>query len=141
MPLRAGKGLPKAQDETAKDSQGDHAQNPVPIKTRRTDDHGAQARSGHAYQVMTHKYIKPWWRDQRLRAAKLLVPTCCGTGSEYLDLADGVYLSGAGPAILPHGQENSPRRSPVDRDRGSVRYPQVSAALDLACRSSGSAAA
>lgn len=29
---------------------------------------GAQARSGHAYQVMTHKYITPPGGAQRLRA-------------------------------------------------------------------------
>ena len=69
---------------------------------------GAQARSGHAYQVMTHKYITPLVEISG--CVPLLVPTCCGTADleQYLDLVDGVYLSGAGSNIDPalYGQEN-----------------------------------
>ncbi len=69
---------------------------------------GAQARSGHAYQVMTHKYIKPLVEISG--CVPLLVPTCCGTEDleQYLDLADGVYLSGAGSNIdtALYGHEN-----------------------------------
>lgn len=58
---------------------------------------GAQPRNGHAYQVMTHKYIQPLVEISG--CVPLLVPTCCGTEdlAQYLDLADGVYLSAPDP--------------------------------------------
>nr|WP_241496610.1 gamma-glutamyl-gamma-aminobutyrate hydrolase family protein [Aeromonas caviae] len=93
---------------------------------------GAQARSGHAYQVMTHKYIKPLVEISG--CVPLLVPTCCGTEDleQYLDLADGVYLSGAGSNIDPslYGQENLTPEKPQDRDRDLFDIPLVRAALD-----------
>lgn len=69
---------------------------------------GSQERKGHDYQVMTHKYITPLvdFAD----CVPVLVPTCCGTEDleTYLDMADGVYLTGAGSNIEPslYGQEN-----------------------------------
>lgn len=93
---------------------------------------GAQTRSGHAYQVMTHKYIKPLVEISG--CVPLLVPTCCGTEDleQYLDLADGVYLSGAGSNIDPalYGQENLTPEKPQDRDRDLFDIPLVRAALD-----------
>jgi putative glutamine amidotransferase len=64
----------------------------------------------------------------------LLVPTCCGTEdlAQYLDLADGVYLSGAGSNIDPalYGQENLTPEKQQDRDRDLFDIPLVRAALD-----------
>jgi len=69
---------------------------------------GAQERKGHDYQVMTHKYIQPLVEFSG--CVPVLVPTCCGTEDleQYLDMADGVYLTGAGSNIDPalYGQEN-----------------------------------
>ncbi len=93
---------------------------------------GAQPRNGHAYQVMTHKYIKPLVEISG--CVPLLVPTCCGTEdlAQYLDLADGVYLSGAGSNIDPalYGQENLTPEKQQDRDRDLFDIPLVRAALD-----------
>ncbi|WP_404837626.1 gamma-glutamyl-gamma-aminobutyrate hydrolase family protein [Aeromonas media] len=93
---------------------------------------GAQARSGHAYQVMTHKYITPLVEISG--CVPLLVPTCCGTADleQYLDLADGVYLSGAGSNIDPalYGQENLTPEKAQDRDRDLCDIALVRAALD-----------
>ncbi|WP_454010047.1 gamma-glutamyl-gamma-aminobutyrate hydrolase family protein [Aeromonas sp. Marseille-Q7275] len=93
---------------------------------------GAQARSGHAYQVMTHKYITPLVEISG--CVPLLVPTCCGTADleQYLDLADGVYLSGAGSNIDPalYGQENLTPEKAQDRDRDLFDIALVRAALD-----------
>jgi putative glutamine amidotransferase len=93
---------------------------------------GAQPRNGHAYQVMTHKYIMPLVEISG--CVPLLVPTCCGTEdlAQYLDLADGVYLSGAGSNIDPalYGQENLTPEKQQDRDRDLFDIPLVRAALD-----------
>lgn len=93
---------------------------------------GAQPRNGHAYQVMTHKYITPLVDISG--CVPLLVPTCCGTEdlAQYLDLADGVYLSGAGSNIDPalYGQENLTPEKQQDRDRDLFDIPLVRAALD-----------
>lgn len=84
--------------------------NPQPPATRKPVvlmTMGAQPRNGHAYQVMTHKYIMPLVEISG--CVPLLVPTCCGTADleQYLNLADGIYLSGAGSNIDPalYGQE------------------------------------
>ena len=81
---------------------------------------------------MTHKYIKPLVEISG--CVPLLVPTCCGTEDleQYLDLADGVYLSGAGSNIDPalYGQENLTPEKPQDRDRDLFDIPLVRAALD-----------
>ncbi|MGY3910454.1 gamma-glutamyl-gamma-aminobutyrate hydrolase family protein [Aeromonas piscicola] len=93
---------------------------------------GAQPRNGHPYQVMTHKYIMPLVEISD--CVPLLVPTCCGTEdlAQYLDLADGVYLSGAGSNIDPalYGQENLTPEKQQDRDRDLFDIPLVRAALD-----------
>ena len=68
---------------------------------------GTQERKGHDYQVMTHKYIQPLVDFSG--CVPVLVPTCCGTDDleQYLDMADGVYLTGAGSNIDPalYGQD------------------------------------
>ena len=93
---------------------------------------GAQPRNGHAYQVMTHKYIMPLVDISD--CVPLLVPTCCGTAGleQYLDLADGVYLSGAGSNIDPalYGQENLTPEKQQDRDRDLFDIALVRAAID-----------
>ncbi|MGY3929817.1 glutamine amidotransferase [Aeromonas encheleia] len=93
---------------------------------------GAQPRNGHPYQVMTHKYITPLVEISG--CIPLLVPTCCGTEDleQYLNLADGVYLSGAGSNIDPalYGQENLTPEKPQDRDRDLFDIPLVRAAID-----------
>ena len=92
---------------------------------------GAQPRNGHAYQVMTHKYIMPLVEISG--CVPLLVPTCCGTADleQYLDLADGVYLSGAGSNIDPalYGQENLTPEKQQDRDRDLFDLPLIKGAL------------
>lgn len=109
--------------------------NPVPTTNRKPVvlmTMGAQSRSGHPYQVMTHKYIMPL--VELSGCIPLLVPTCCGTADleHYLDLADGVYLSGAGSNIDPalYGQENLTPEKQQDRDRDLFDIPLVRAALD-----------
>ncbi|MGY3861680.1 gamma-glutamyl-gamma-aminobutyrate hydrolase family protein [Aeromonas lacus] len=93
---------------------------------------GAQPRNGHAYQVMTHKYITPL--VELSHCVPLLVPTCCGTADleQYLDLADGVYLSGAGSNIDPtlYGQENLTPEKQQDRDRDLFDLPLIKGALE-----------
>lgn len=93
---------------------------------------GAQPRNGHPYQVMTHKYITPLVEISG--CVPLLVPTCCGAEDleQYLDLADGVYLSGAGSNIDPalYGQENLTPEKTQDRDRDLFDIPLVRAAID-----------
>ncbi|WP_429207673.1 gamma-glutamyl-gamma-aminobutyrate hydrolase family protein [Aeromonas veronii] len=92
---------------------------------------GAQPRNGHAYQVMTHKYIMPLVEISG--CVPLLVPTCCGTADleQYLDLADGIYLSGAGSNIDPalYGQENLTPEKQQDRDRDLFDLPLIKGAL------------
>ncbi|MGL4249226.1 MAG: gamma-glutamyl-gamma-aminobutyrate hydrolase family protein [Aeromonas sp.] len=92
---------------------------------------GAQPRNGHAYQVMTHKYITPL--AEISGCVPLLVPTCGGTVDleQYLDLADGVYLSGAGSNIDPalYGQENLTPEKQQDRDRDLFDLQLIKGAL------------
>ena len=120
------------------DSQPHTPRKPVVLMTM-----GAQPRNGHAYQVMTHKYIKPLVEISG--CVPLLVPTCCGTEdlAQYLDLADGVYLSGAGSNIDPalYGQENLTPEKQQDRDRICSTSRWCAPPSTAACRSSGSAAA
>ena len=108
--------------------------NPLPPATRKPVvlmTMGAQPRNGHAYQVMTHKYIMPLVEISG--CVPLLVPTCCGTTDLelYLDLADGVYLSGAGSNIDPalYGQENLTPEKQQDRDRDLFDLPLIKGAL------------
>jgi putative glutamine amidotransferase len=92
---------------------------------------GAQERKGHDYQVMTHKYIIPL--VDHAECVPLLVPTCCGTDDieQYLDMADGVYLTGAGSNIDPalYGQENETPGKAQDRDRDLFDLPLIRAAI------------
>src|SRR6218665_3059843 len=92
---------------------------------------GAQERKGHDYQVMTHKYIVPL--VEIAGCVPVLVPTCCGTDDleQYLDMADGVYLTGAGSNIDPalYGQENLTPEKGQDRDRDQFDLPLIKAAI------------
>ena len=64
---------------------------------------GAQPRNGHAYQVMTHKYIMPLVEISG--CVPLLVPTCCGTADleqdRDRDLFDLPLIKGALARGLP----------------------------------------
>ncbi|MFV3350431.1 gamma-glutamyl-gamma-aminobutyrate hydrolase family protein [Aeromonas veronii] len=106
-------------------------QPPAPRKPVVLMTMGAQPRNGHAYQVMTHKYIMPLVEISG--CVPLLVPTCCGTADleQYLDLADGIYLSGAGSNIDPalYGQENLTPEKQQDRDRDLFDLPLIKGAL------------
>jgi putative glutamine amidotransferase len=92
---------------------------------------GAQERKGHAYQVMTHKYIAPLVEISG--CVPLLAPTCCGTDDleQYLDMVDGVYLTGAGSNIDPalYNQENLTPDKAQDRDRDLFDLPLIRAAV------------
>jgi len=92
---------------------------------------GAQERKGHDYQVMTHKYIQPLVEFSG--CVPLLVPTCCGIDDleQYLDMVDGVYLTGAGSNIDPalYGQENETPDKGQDRDRDLFDLPLIRAAI------------
>lgn len=92
---------------------------------------GAQERKGHAYQVMTHKYITPL--VELSGCVPLLAPSCCGTDDleQYLSMVDGVYLTGAGSNIDPalYGQENLTPTKGQDRDRDLFDIPLIRAAI------------
>ena len=92
---------------------------------------GSQERKGHDYQVMTHKYITPL--VEFADCVPVLVPTCCGIDDleTYLDMADGVYLTGAGSNIDPalYGQENQTPGKGQDQNRDLFDIPLVKAAL------------
>ena len=94
---------------------------------------GAQERKGHDYQVMTHKYIVPL--VEIAGCLPLLVPTCCGTDDleQYLDMADGVYLTGAGSNIDPalYGQDIPDAPGPFDAARDTMTADLIKAMLDL----------
>lgn len=92
---------------------------------------GTQERKGHAYQVMTHKYIAPLVEFSA--CVPLLAPTCFGTDDleQYLDMVDGVYLTGAGSNIDPalYNQENLTPDKAQDRDRDLFDLPLIRAAI------------
>lgn len=92
---------------------------------------GAQERKGHDYQVMTHKYIVPL--VDLAGCVPMLVPTCCGTDDleQYLDMVDGVYLTGAGSNMDPalYGQDNQTPGKAQDRDRDTFDLPLIRAAI------------
>ncbi|QKE62253.1 gamma-glutamyl-gamma-aminobutyrate hydrolase family protein [Aquipseudomonas campi] len=92
---------------------------------------GSQERKGHDYQVMTHKYIVPLVEISG--CVPLLAPTCCGIDDleQYLDMVDGVYLTGAGSNIDPslYGQENLTPGKSQDRDRDLFDLPLIRAAI------------
>lgn len=110
-----------------------HAKPAVPGKRKPTVlmTMGSQARAGHDYQVMTHKYITPL--VEHAGCVPLLVPTCCGLDDveHYLDLADGLYLTGAGSNIDPalYGQSNLTPEKPQDLARDRVDLAMIRGAL------------
>ena len=92
---------------------------------------GTQERKGHDYQVMTHKYISPLVEFSE--CAPVLLPSCFGTEliEQYLDMADGVYLTGAGSNIDPalYGQENLTPEKAQDRNRDLFDLPLIHGAI------------
>lgn len=92
---------------------------------------GVHERKGHLYQVMTHKYITPV--VDFAGCVPLLAPTCCGSDDleQYLDMVDGVYLTGAGSNIEPslYGQENQTPEKGQDIDRDQFDMPLIRAAI------------
>jgi putative glutamine amidotransferase len=92
---------------------------------------GTQERKGHAYQVMTHKYITPV--AELSGCVPLLAPSCCGVDDidQYLSMVDGVYLTGAGSNIDPalYGQKNKTPSKGQDKDRDLFDIPLIRAAL------------
>jgi putative glutamine amidotransferase len=92
---------------------------------------GSQERKGHAYQVMTHKYITPL--AELSGCVPLLAPSCCGTDDidQYLSMVDGVYLTGAGSNIDPalYGQKNQTPSKGQDKARDLFDIPLIRAAL------------
>ncbi len=92
---------------------------------------GVHERKGHLYQVMTHKYITPV--VDFAGCVPLLAPTCCGPDDieQYLDMVDGVYLTGAGSNIEPslYGQENMTPEKGQDIDRDMFDMPLIRAAI------------
>ena len=69
---------------------------------------GDRELSGLNYQVLGQKYSDPIVRFSE--CVPLLIPTCYGADDldQYLDMADGVYLSGASTNIMPslYGEEH-----------------------------------
>ena len=94
---------------------------------------GAQERAGHDYQVMTVKYIRPL--VEHAQCVPLLAPTCFGTDdiNQYLDMVDGVYLTGAGSNIDPtlYNQINLTPEKQQDKDRDLFDIPLIINALKL----------
>jgi putative glutamine amidotransferase len=94
---------------------------------------GAQERKGHDYQVMTKKYMSPL--VELAGCVPLLAPTCFGTEDleQYLSMADGVYVTGAGSNIDPalYGQENQTPDKAQDQDRDHFDLPLIRAALAM----------
>ena len=92
---------------------------------------GAQERKGHAYQVMTHKYITPV--VELSGCVPLLAPSCCGIDDidQYLSMVDGVYLTGAGSNIDPvlYDQENLTPSKGQDPERDLFDIALIRAAL------------
>ncbi|QDF74813.1 MULTISPECIES: gamma-glutamyl-gamma-aminobutyrate hydrolase family protein [Shewanella] len=92
---------------------------------------GQQDKNQHPYQVMTHKYMQPI--VEIANAVPLLMPTCFGVEDvdRYLDMVDGVYLSGAGSNIEPslYGQENLTPEKSQDLNRDIVDLAVIEGAL------------
>ena len=93
---------------------------------------GHQERKGHDYQVMTHKYIVPL--VELSGCVPLLAPTCCGPDDvdQYLDMVDGIYLTGAGSNIDPalYGQENLTPDKGQDKNRDLFDLPLIRKAIE-----------
>ena len=62
---------------------------------------GDRELAGLKYQVLGQKYSDPIVRFAE--CVPMFVPTCYGTDDvdRYLDMADGVYLSGASTNVMP----------------------------------------
>ena len=92
---------------------------------------GNQTKAGHEYQVMTHKYIRPI--VEIADCVPVLIPTSFGVQDidQYLDLCDGVYLTGAATNIDPtlYGQDNLTPEKPQDKARDNFDIPLIKAAL------------
>ena len=93
---------------------------------------GNQHKAGHDYQVMTHKYIRPI--VDIAHCVPILIPTSFGVAdlAHYLDLADGVYLTGAATNIDPslYGQDNLTPEKTQDKARDGFDIPLIHAALE-----------
>ena len=92
---------------------------------------GAQERQGHDYQVMTIKYIRPL--VEHAHCVPLLAPTCFGIDlvDAYLDMVDGVYLTGASTNLNPalYGEINRTPHKAQDPDRDRFDIAVVQRAL------------
>ena len=92
---------------------------------------GNQTKAGHEYQVMTHKYIRPIF--EIAHCVPILLPTSFGDADldQYLDMVDGVYLTGAATNIDPtlYGQENLTPEKTQDRARDLCDIPLIRATL------------
>lgn len=93
---------------------------------------GCQERSGHDYQVMTHKYMRPIM--EQAQCLPLLVPTCFGPSgiAQYIDMADGIYLTGSATNIDPlhYAQKNETPEKMLDRARDEFDFALILAALE-----------
>ena len=93
---------------------------------------GARVLSDIHYQLLAKKYSDPIVRFSD--CVPLLVPTCYGYAQleQYLDLADGVYLSGASTNIVPslYGEENQTPDVLQDPDRDYFDAQLIPAALE-----------
>ncbi|MGI2260579.1 gamma-glutamyl-gamma-aminobutyrate hydrolase family protein [Shewanella sp. GXUN23E] len=93
---------------------------------------GQQNRNGHPYQVMTHKYMQPI--VDIAGCIPLLVPSCFGVEdlAQYLDMVDGVYVSGAASNIDPalYGQENLTPDKGQDANRDHMDMALIHAAIE-----------
>lgn len=113
-------------NKTNQVSTGQSGRKPVVLMSM-----GAQERGGHDYQVMTVKYIRPL--VEHAQCVPLLAPTCFGPDDidQYLDLVDGVYLTGAGTNMDPalYGQANLTPEKQQDIHRDHFDLPLIKAAL------------
>ena len=93
---------------------------------------GARVISDLPYQLLAKKYSDPIVRFSD--CTPLLVPTCYGYAQleQYLDLADGVYLSGASTNIVPamYGEENQTPNVLQDPDRDYFDAQLIPAGLE-----------
>lgn len=92
---------------------------------------GSRERDGLDYQVMGTKYLVPLVSISGCDI--LMVPTCFGSEAidRYLDLVDGVFLSGASTNIDPtlYGQEWLTPDQSQDKDRDNFNIALIPKAL------------
>ncbi|MFZ1891538.1 MAG: gamma-glutamyl-gamma-aminobutyrate hydrolase family protein [Formosimonas sp.] len=93
---------------------------------------GARDRDGLDYQVMGTKYLVPLATLSECDV--LMVPTCFGSDAidAYLDLVDGVFLSGASTNIDPtlYGQTNLTPEKSQDIGRDNFNIALIPKALE-----------